>query len=124
MTKAGTSLSCLRLLTDGERVKKQTKIFLGSGKCYREKQTGGCDRVTQGGGGVMQVGSQRWFFQEVAFELNREWKTRTSCARGVKAPQRGQAGQTQGTQRTLGICVVTKGNRARRKTAQRLSGAR
>lgn len=115
MIKAGTPLSCLGLLTDGEGAKKQTKIFLGSGKCYKEKQTGGCDRVTQGGGGVMQVGSQRWFFEEVASELNHEWKKRTSCARGVKAPRRGWAGEKQGTQRTLGICVVTKGNGARRK---------
>ena len=48
--------SCLRLLFDGEKhvtgVKKQIEIFLGTGKCYKEKQTGDVSDTGWGWGNV------------------------------------------------------------------------
>lgn len=75
MIKTGTSPSCRRL-SDGEKqvtgVKKQTETFLGSDECSEEKPIRACDRVTQGGSGVMEAGCQGRFLEEAASELNRE----------------------------------------------------
>ena len=46
----------MRLLFDGEKhvtgVKKQIEIFLGTGKCYKEKQTGDVSDTGWGWGNV------------------------------------------------------------------------
>lgn len=46
--------------------------FLGTAKCYSEKQIEGCTRGTQCGRAVMEGGSQGCVFGEAAFELNCE----------------------------------------------------
>lgn len=85
-------------------VKKQIEIFLGTGKCYKEKQTGDVSDTGWGWGNVGWKSGR--FFEAVAFELNREWEKMRYIAGCIKAQSR-WARQVQWAQKMLGDWVVT-----------------